>query len=266
MAQNNSTVNYIKLAYLQRLSLRLTNPELPYALVTDEVSARQLTDQQREQFDHVIELPFDFATNQEWKQANDWQLGMLTPFRETIKVESDLLFTHNINHWWPILSHQEVVLALGCRNFQNQKSTSRAYRKLFDQNNLPDVYSGLMYWRNTHFSQNFFAHCSAIYKNWESIKPTLIQCSDPGSNDVVFAIACVMLGVDKTTLPAADFFNFVHLKPAHNFGMNAIDMNIEFNPPSIRINAVEQQGCVHYYHKQVATDSLIEKYERTIRI
>ena len=74
MAQNNESTDYVRLAYLQRLSLRLTNPDLPYALVTDQASADSMSTAQKSSFDQVIILSVDWAKDQEWKQRNDWQL------------------------------------------------------------------------------------------------------------------------------------------------------------------------------------------------
>ena len=87
MAQNNQFVNYARLAYLQRLSLKLVYPDIPYAIVTDQASIDSLSNKQQAAFDHVIILDCDWADDQIWKQRNDWQLFHLSPFRETIKVE-----------------------------------------------------------------------------------------------------------------------------------------------------------------------------------
>lgn len=259
MAQNNASTDYVRLAYLQRLSLKLTNPDLPYALVTDQSSADAITSEQRAAFDHVIILPVDWARDQEWKQRNDWQLFMLSPFTETIKVESDLLFTRSISHWWRMLEHRDVVLSLGCRDYRGRASTSRAYRRMFDANNLPDTYSGLMYWRKSQTAATFFSKCKQIYQQWADVQQALIHCDDPGSNDMVFAIAALLVGVEKVTLPAADFFNFVHMKPAIQTRSLA-DLNVELAPPAIRINGHEQQYPVHYHNKDWVTDEVIDEY------
>ena len=93
----NSTVDYARLAYHQCLSLRRHNPGIPYAVVTDTATANDMSDKIKQTFDHVVVMSHDRAENQSWKLANECQLFHLTPFRETIKVESDLLFTTNID-------------------------------------------------------------------------------------------------------------------------------------------------------------------------
>lgn len=263
LAQNNSSTDYVRLAYLQCLSLKLTNPMVPYALVTD--SADTLTDTQKSCIDHLIILPVDWAKDQEWKQRNDWQLGKLSPFKETIKVEADLLFTRDISHWWRMLRHRDVVLSTGCKDYQGQQSKSRAYRKTFDINGLPDIYSGLMYWRRSIESANFFTTVKRVYQHWPIIQESMQQCNDPGSNDMVYAVACLLHGVENVTLPAADFFNFAHMKPAINRLAEACAWHASFTvdvvPPDIRVAGNQQMYPFHYYDKNWPTDSLIEEYE-----
>lgn len=266
MAQNNSTTDYLRLAYLQCLSCKLTNPDIPYAVVTDSVSAKTLTPKMREAFDYVIELKIDIAEDQEWKQRNDWQLFKLSPFTETIKLEADLLLTRSIAHWWCMLEHKDVVLSLGCRDYKGNVASSRAYRQIFDSNHLPDIYSGLMYWRKSELANYFFNTCGNIYLNWDEVSKTLIRCDDPGSNDIVFALAAQIVGSDLVTLPAADFFNFTHMKSAINGIPESwkwtVEHHVEVAPPNIRVGGYEQWYPFHYHTKDWATDKLIELYER----
>ncbi len=265
LAQNNSTTDYVRLAYLQRLSLRLTNPQLPYALITDQLSAKNLTPKQRGVFDHVIVLAQDQAADQEWKQRNDAQLFYHSPFKETIKVEADILFTRNIQHWWTTLQHRDVVLSLGCVNHKGQTSSKRNYRNIFDLNHLPDIYSGLMYWRRSKIAHELFGKVAALHQNWAQVQKNLLACDDPGSNDVIFALAAKMLGDEFCTLPAADFFRIAHLKSAHvglPEGHQWHDkFNVEIHPPEIRINGLAQWHPVHYVDKTWPGLETIEMFE-----
>lgn len=265
LAQNNPEVDYIKLAYLQRLSLLLTNPQLPYALITDADSASKITKEQQAVFDHVIVLQHDQAKDQVWKQRNEYQLFVYSPFRETIKVEADLVFTDNIDHWWHTLRKRDVVISHGCVDHKLRPGTSRMYRKLFDYNHLPDVYSGLMYWRRSHLAHAFFETVQDIHMNWTTIQKNLVSCHDPGSNDVVFALAVLLFGQENCTLPAADFFRMAHLKSAHVGAKIGVPWyqahNVEVVPPQIRINGIMQQHPVHYHEKEWCTDQIIDLYK-----
>ena len=64
--------------------------------------------------------------------ANDWQMFAVSPYRQTIKLEADMIATGPIDHWWTLFEHRDIVISQGCRNFYDEKSTNRFYRKIFD--------------------------------------------------------------------------------------------------------------------------------------
>ncbi len=250
LSQNNSTVDYVKLAQLQCMSIKHHMPGASYTLITDAASRSSID---HNWFDHVIEIPVDWAKDQDWKQKNDWQVGTLSPYRQTIKLEADILITRNINHWWRMLENRDVVLSLGCRDYHGCVATTRDYRYQFDVNNLPDIYSGMMYWRRSQTAASFFSLVKQLFWTWDEVRAELVKCNDPGSNDMVYACAAAMIGVDNVTLPSADFFNFVHLKPAIN-GLKSSkpvtdQVNIEFDNFEVRVNAKQQLYPVHYHDK-----------------
>jgi len=262
----NSTVDYLRLAYLQALSIKTVMPTSQYAVIVDKATGSGVNEQYRKVFDYVIELPEDHAEEDNWKLANEWQVFDLTPFKETIKLESDLLFTRSIEHWWNTFRLRDVVLSLGCRDYQQQPSRSRAYRKLFDDNQLPDVYNGLMYFRYSQTAADFFNLAQNIYKDWPTIAKSLRNCTDDKpSTDVVYAIASRILGVEQTTLPGADFINFTHMKNNISGWSDSGPWNelvvSELDLPMIRINNINQYHPLHYYDKQWPTDEMIRRYE-----
>lgn len=78
--------------------------------------------------------------------ANDWQVFATSPYRQTIKLEADMICAGPIDHWWTLFEKRDVVVSQGARTFYDAPATSRYYRKIFDQNNLPDVYNAITYW------------------------------------------------------------------------------------------------------------------------
>lgn len=264
IAQNNNDTDYVRLAYLQRMSAKLTNPGLPYALITDRASIKNMSSRIKDTFDSVVTIPVDYAEDQDWKQRNEFQLFDLTPFKQTIKLEADLVLTRSIDHWWDLLQKRDMVLGTHCKTYQGTLARSRAYRKVFDLNHLPNIYSGMMYWRRSTLAQQVFDLVKTIHSNWDSVCTGLRQCQDPGSNDLVFAIAARLIGEELVTLPG-ETFGFVHMKPA----INDLTENLawhkwfttEVNPPSIRIGGFEQMYPVHYQDKDWASDDIIRKYE-----
>jgi hypothetical protein len=144
---------------------------------------------------------------------------------------------------------------------------SRAYRKTFDDNHLPDVYNGLMYFRFTQTAKNFFDTAKNIFSNWDTIKNQIKNCrEDIPSTDLVFALSAQIIGPELCTLPTADFINFVHMKSAINEFDRDLNFNqvfvTEFDTGMIRINNVNQYHPLHYYDKNFLTDEMIDYYEQ----
>lgn len=266
----NSDVDYLQLAYVQAMSVKLAMPGSLYAVIVDQATEQLVTDQHREVFDYVITLEDDQAEHDSWKMRNEWQVFYLTPFKETIKLESDLVITRDIKHWWTAFRLKNIVLSTGCRNYLQNISVARDYRKIFDDNNLPDVYSGLMYFRYTPEAAEFFWHAREIFKNWTHIKDNLLKnCRDDlPTTDIVYALAAQNLGIEQCTLPAMDYINFVHMKPSINRFSQALPWNelvvYETDLPMVRINNINQYHPLHYHEKSWVTDELIKEYEREL--
>jgi len=135
----NGQVNYLELAYVQAMSIKLTMPGSQYAVIVDADTMLQVTNKHRQVFDYVILLENDLAKDSTWKLNNEWQIFYLTPFKETIKLESDIVFTRSIAHWWHTFRLRNIVLSQGCRDYLQQTSSVRSYRRVFDDNDLPDI-------------------------------------------------------------------------------------------------------------------------------
>jgi hypothetical protein len=262
----NTDIDYLRLAYVQALSIKLTQRENQYAVIVDEATLSQINDKHRQVFDYIIPMPVDYAKDEEWKLANEWQAFDLTPFKETIKVESDILFTRSIDHWWTAFRLRDVVLSLGCQDYQGNLGTSRQYRRIFDDNNLPDIYNGLMYFRYSQTSHDFFKTARWIWNEWESITPQLKNYRDERpSTDLVYAITAKIQGVESCTLPGCDFINFTHMKNSINRWPESTPwpelVVSELDLPMIRINNVNQYHPVHYQDKSWITDDVVERFE-----
>lgn len=270
IAQNTDGVDYLRLAYAQAMSIKLTMPDSQYCVIVDKSTNEQITDEQRLVFDHIRVLDEDYAKQDEWKLANEWQVFNLSPYKETIKVESDILFTRSIEHWWHAFRLRDIVLSLGTRDFKGKQAKSRVYRKIFDANQLPDVYNGLMYFRYSKTASEFFEIAEQVFKQWETVKENILKgfSYEEASTDVVYAIVAKTLGVELCTLPDCDFINFTHMKNAINDWPDDKSWTemimTEIDLPMIRINNVNQYHPVHYQDKNWLTDEIIERYKECL--
>lgn len=263
VACNTEHTDYLHLAYVQALNVKKTQKNNQFAVVVDKNTSQKITDQHKKVFDYIIESP-EHTFGPYGTEAFVFEL---TPFKETIKLESDLVFTRSIDHWIHAFRLRDMVLSTGCRNYKQQIANSRKYRKTFDDNNLPDVYNGLMYFRFTKTARDFFDTAKKIYGNWNSIIDILKNCRETvPSTDIVFALAARIVGEELCTLPSADFVNFVHMKPAINgfdegLGFDEVFVT-EFDQGMIRINNINQVHPLHYHNKNFITDDLIKYYEQ----
>jgi hypothetical protein len=266
-AINNEDVDYLELAYLQCLNVKATQKNNSYAVIVDLETAQLLTEKHEKAFDYVIKIPLNV-------QENPFNLEpavfSLTPFKETIKLESDLLFTRSIDHWWTAFRLRDVCLSTGAKNILGTYSAVRKYRQLFDTNSLPDVYNGLMYFRYTQTAKQFFDLADYVFKEWDLIKMHLegVDLDLAPTTDVVYALVALMMGDEAVTIPSMDFLNFVHMKSGFNGWSDArswLDTVMhERAGDIIRINNVNQYAPVHYHDKTYATQELIEYYEQRV--
>ena len=248
----NGDVDYLHLAYEQAKNIKATQRLNSYTVVLDEATAEHLTSGHRKIFDHIIIMPVDLAKDDAWKLKNEGQVFDLTPYKETIKLESDLLFTRDVGHWIDALRLREVCFSLHCRDYQGNIVKETPYRKLFKQNELPDIYTGMYYMRYSRTASDLFRLVKQLYANWDTVKTSLAQCDDEPTTDVVFAIAVKLLGEELCTIPSLDFFNFAHMKSGIQGWSDSQPwtdyVNVEYDD-ILRINNLNQYQPVHYHEK-----------------
>ena len=210
-AQNNDKINYVELSIKLAKSIKKFNRENKVCVITDEKSKFE-----NEAVDIVKVLKDDDSAEHTTKWANEWKAFNITPFKYTIKLESDMLWTINTDWWWNHLWQHDLVFSVDCRNYRDEVVKSTAYRQIFVKNKLPNIYNGLMYFRKSKQSQKFFQLAEHITKNWAQVKTKmLINCHDKyPSTDVVFALAYRMLDPTNKKLIDYEWFKFIHHKPA----------------------------------------------------
>jgi hypothetical protein len=184
--------------------------------------------------------------------ANDWQCFAASPYRQTIKLEADMIATSPVDHWWTLFENRDVVISQGCRDFYDKPAKSRYYRKIFDQNNLPDVYNAITYWRVSKLAQEFFQLVRQIFEHWDQYKTLLKFPDEQATTDVVYAMAAQIMGPETVTLPAGVGPQIVHMK-RHIIPTRTNDWTKELvwenTNPGLRINTIAQTGFVHYHVK-----------------
>jgi len=238
-AVDSDSVDYLRCAVQLARSIRHWHPDVNIAVLTISGCSDPV-------FDHVIPLPHGDLGG----YRNDWQVFHASPYRQTIKLEADMIAAGPVDHWWTLFENRDVVISQGARDFYDQPAESRYYRKIFDQNDLPDVYNAITYWRLSATAKEFFGLVRLIFEHWTDYKTLLKFPEELPSTDVVYAMAAKIMGPELVTLPQGLGPSIVHMKK-HIIPIQSHDWTQELvweNNP-FRVNTVAQWGLVHYHIK-----------------
>ena len=250
VAINTPDINYVGYAETLAKTIKYWHPDAEICLLTNATDASNPP-----LFDYVREFPYPLDLENPW--ANDWQVFRATPFRETIKLEADMMITSAIDHWWTLLRNRDVVVSTGCRDWKDQRAVSRHYRKVFDANGLPDVYNAITYWRLSETAKEFFDTVRMIFENWTDYRKLIKFPEEVPSTDLVYAMAANIIGADRCTMPFASYPQIVHMKRHHAGSQTEAWLNefvLEYNNYLARINTIAQWGALHYRVKEWTHD------------
>jgi hypothetical protein len=240
-AIDTDSVDYLSCARQLARSIRQWHPDANISAIT----VKRCDDPV---FDHVIPLPYGDLGG----FANDWQCFAASPYRQTIKLEADMYAATPIDHWWTLFEKRDVVISQGCKGLYNEPSNNRTYRRLFDENCLPDLYNAVTYWRLSSTAKEFFELVRSIFENWDQFKTMLKFPDESATTDVVYAMAAVIMGVETVTLPPGVGPQITHMKrgiiPTITDDWTN-ELVWETTDPGLRIHTVAQSGFVHYHIK-----------------
>lgn len=240
-AIDTATTDYLSCAVQLARSLKRWHPNASVAVLTVKRCSDPV-------FDHVIALPY----GDQGGYANDWQVFWASPYRETIKLEADMVVTSAVDHWWDYFRHRDVVISQGCRDWLDRPCTTRKYRKIFDRNDLPDVYNAITYWRLSATAKEFYSLVRNIFENWETWRRLLHFPEEQPSTDVVYAMAATIMGPEQVTMPAGTGPTMVHMKRDVYGGRTerwTDELIWEWNNRELSIQTVRQWGFFHYHVK-----------------
>ena len=278
IAQNNDNTDYLEQAYALALSLKHSQSQVDnLSVMVDKPTLERVTSKQRRVFDQVIEMPWqDDAAHEDWKVNNKWKVYYATPYDETVLLDSDMLFTTDVSHWWPILAHKDFWATTSVRTYRNDEITDTIFRKTFIENDLPNIYNAFMYFKQSDISSEIFKLAEIIFQNWQRFYHIYLPKSRPKhvSGDVVFALAIKILGYEHLTtreninsLPT-----FVHMKGELQ-GVNTIGTDwstalssILVAPNNLVIGNFKQLVPFHYQDKNWLTTRTIATLEKGIAL
>ncbi len=261
----NSDVDYIRQAYALARSIKKFQPNINnISLVTNDT----VPEKYQNVFEKIIEIPFgDHAKDSEWKVENRWKLYHATPYDETIVLDADMLFLENMEFLWTYAKDKDLFFTSSVCDYKGRVVTDTTYRKTFIENNLPNLYSGLYYFKKSDKSLEFFKVLEFITYNWQKIYYEIIPKHTQKwySMDVSVSIAAKILGLDDEIINAKSPFVFTHMKPALQ-GWDPVPSSylsqtlVNFNNRcELYFNNIKQHGIIHYVEDKFLTDKILEK-------
>ena len=273
LAQNNETDNYVEQSALLAMSLRYHN-NVPISLITND----QVPEEYVNLFDKIIPIPFgDSAEDSEWKVENRWKIYHASPYDETIVMDTDMLVLQNIDVWWNFLSNYEVFYTSNVLTYKGETANTSYYRKTFIDNELPNLFCGLHYFKKSDFAQQFYTWLELVVNNWETFyEQQLLASSRPThvSMDVCTAIVTKILDCESViTNKVAKFPSFTHMKP-YCQGWNTVQTSWQdqigvyiSKDGSTKLGNYAQTGILHYTEKDFVEKSpALERYRRLANV
>jgi hypothetical protein len=261
----NSDVDYVRQAYALALSIKATQPNINnISIVTNDTLPADFA----KVFDQIISIPFnDSASNSTWKVENRWKLYHASPYDETIIFDTDMLVLDNIEEVWKFVNDRDLFFTSSVIDYKNRVINNSTYRKMFVANDLPNLYSGMCYFRKSDTALEFFKLLEFITYNWEKMYYTVAPKNMQSfySFDVSVAIAAKLMGIDDVITNKNSPFTFTHLKPALQ-GWDPVpesclsQLIINFTDyKELYLNNFRQHRVVHYVEDAFLTEEIIKK-------
>jgi hypothetical protein len=272
LAQNNSNDDYVLQACVCAMSIALTNPDTNVSIITND----PVPEKYKKFFDQIIPIPWqDDAANADWKIENRWKVFHVTPYNETVVIDTDMLVLQDISTWWKYLEEYDMFFTSKVFTYRQEEVISNYYRKTFVANDLPNIYTGFYYFKKCDMALEFFKWLELIVNNWELFYGNHTPEHYPGrcSIDVSAAIALKIMDIiPKVTNNKTSYPSFTHMKPAVQRWFEVplkwqdrVDLYIN-KDCEIKIGNHLQTGILHYTEKDFLDDVVISRYEEKLNV
>jgi hypothetical protein len=276
IAQNTKDTDYLRQAYALALNLKLTQGTVKNLTVcVDDATKKLITTKHKQVFDHIVDIPWgDAAKDQaDWKIANKWKYLYMSPYDETVILDTDMLFPADVSHWWPILAQRDVWATTKVRTYRGEVVTDNYYRKYFEPNDLPNVYTAFFYFKKSSLASELFAMTEVIFQHWQRFFFKYMPGGKPDylSGDVAFALAIQLLGIKHLcTCENVDRVpTFVHMK-SHVQNIRGVNIHDKWtqslpvyynNYANFKVGNFQQSLPFHYVEKDWITDAMLKQME-----
>ena len=186
-------------------------------------------------------------------------MDQLSPFEHTVCLDVDMLFTRDYSHWIDyFVENCDLYVANKVYTYRNEIATNRSYRKTFDANNLPDLYSMWTFFRkDATIVNSFFDLGRDIIQHPVEFANIFLTSHKPKimGTDEAFALAAQILDIADDIAYPLEFPRIVHMKPMIQnwpWPANKWSDHVGFylnKQGRLKIGNYQQNDIVHYVEK-----------------
>lgn len=251
---------YVEQACLCALSIKKTQSISNVSIMTNDV----VPEKYKNLFDKIIEVKQRRSDKSFYSTEHRWKVFHITPYEETIILDTDTLFLSNIDYVWDSLQEHSVAFLTDAKTYRGNTITDNFYRQVFVKNNLPNIYNAFHYFRQDHTALDYYKHLEFICTHTEDFYDIYLKKLKPkvSSMDVNHAIAVLNSNLQKYKI---NTLNFVHMKPrvqewqiTNGSWMQDIPFYVDDNY-NLKIGNYLQSGVFHYVEHKFC-EEVIGKY------
>ena len=251
---------YVEQACLCALSIKKTQSISNVSIMTNDV----VPEKYKKLFDKIIEVPQRRSDKSFYSTEHRWKVFHVTPYEETIILDTDIIFLSNVDYIWDNLQGRSVAFLNDAKTYRGNIIVDDFYRQVFVKNNLPNIYNAFHYFRQDHIALDYYKHLELVCKHTEDFYNIYLKKLKPkvSSMDVNHAIAVLNSNLQKYEINS---LNFVHMKPrvqewkvTNGSWMKDIPFYIDDNC-NLKIGNYLQSGVFHYVEHKFC-EEVIGKY------
>ena len=200
--------DYVRQACLCAMSIKKTQTINNVSIVTSDT----VPEEYKSVFDKIIEVPWhDKDSKSFYKTEHRWKVFHLTPYDETVVLDTDMIFLSDVSHWWKYFAQKSVGFISNVTDYRGNKITNDYYRKAFTANNLPNIYCAFHYFKKNNTALDYYKVLNRVCDNYKKYYEVYVPKQTPtlSSMDVNHAVALLDSDIQDYTVNSA---SFTHMK------------------------------------------------------
>lgn len=252
--------SFLKQAIMCAISIKATQSISNVSVVTNETVPEKFLPL----FDKVINIPFREKVDY-YKVEDRCNLFHVSPYDETVVVDTDVIFLDDVSHYWKYLKNYDICFATDVYTYRQEIVTDDYYRKTFTANNLPNIYNVFHYFKKSDQALDYYHKLIDVAIENEKYYNLYVKKLKPNvkSMDVTHAITVLDKNIENFTMKS---IKITHMKSkvqgwaeSNNSWISSIPYYFT-NNLTLKVGNYLQHGIFHYTEDQFC-DDIFEKYE-----